>query len=393
MTRASGNARTARPMLRALVAAGLVVAGIGVIGLIGAGASVAWVSAAFLVVTTTYLVIGLLIIERRPGNLVGPLILALGAIITAYLVLDSFMRQPGPPPASDLAALVVYTMDGPMFFLIGMLFLFFPDGRLPSPRWRVLVALDVVLMAAVAVGALFRPGSFAYYPWLENPLGDSANPLFALWEPAYVLIVLVVAVSALSLLGRWRRGSPVERAQLKWVAASAVLVAGAMLFYGGTAGPGQYSQAGDLSVGAALTLFPVAIGIAVLRYRLYEIDRLISRTLGWAIVTALLVAVFAAVVVALQAVLAGFTQGQTLAVAASTLVAFAMFQPVRHRVQAAVDRRFDRSRYDAQRTVDVFGEALRNEVDLVRLRVALVQTAGGAVHPLTAAVWLRRGSQ
>ena len=278
-----------------------------------------------------------------------------------------------------------------MFFTVGMLFLFFPDGRLPSPRWRLLVAVDLVLLLAVSVGSLFRPGPFAYYPWVVNPLGDPASPALALWEPAYILIVGVVALAALSLVGRWRRAGVVERAQLKWVAASAALIAAAMLFYGGTAGPGQYSQVGDLLVGAALAVFPMAIGIAVLRYHLYEIDRLISRTLGWAIVTALLVGVFAAAVVGLQAALDSVTQGQTLAVAASTLVACALFQPIRGRVQRAVDRRFDRSRYDAQRTVDGFVEALRYEVDPARLRGVLVETARDAVHPLAASVWLRRG--
>ena len=138
---------------------------------------------------------------------------------------------------------------------------------------------------------------------------------------------------------------------------------------------------------------PVTIGIAVLRYRLYEIDRIISRTIGWALVSGILVAVFAGVVVALQTVLAGITQGETLAVAASTLVAFAIFQPVRRRVQSAVDRRFDRARYDAQRTVDTFAEHLRSEVDLGRLRSALVVTADRAVRPVGAAIWLRAGSE
>ncbi|MEO6208199.1 MAG: hypothetical protein ABIP77_09630, partial [Candidatus Limnocylindrales bacterium] len=137
---------------------------------------------------------------------------------------------------------------------------------------------------------------------------------------------------------------------------------------------------------------PLAMGIAVLKYRLYEIDRLISRTIGWALVTGALVAVFAGGVLALQALLAGFTQGQTLAVAASTLVAFALFQPVRRRVQTAVDRRFDRSRYDGERTAAAFAEQLRNEVDLARLRVALLATADDAVRPVSATVWLRAGS-
>ncbi len=140
-----------------------------------------------------------------------------------------------------------------------------------------------------------------------------------------------------------------------------------------------------------MTLIPVAIGVAILRYRLYEIDRLVSRTIGWALVTAVLVGVFATLVVTLQTVFAQLANESSLAVAASTLVAFALFQPVRRRVQRAVDRRFDRARYDGQRTVDAFAERLRNEVDLAALRSSLAATANDAVRPGRSRVWLRGG--
>ena len=145
---------------------------------------------------------------------------------------------------------------------------------------------------------------------------------------------------------------------------------------------------GALSV-ALLALVPLAVGIAILRYRLYEIDRIISRTIGLALVTGLLIAVFASSVVALQAALTGFTQGQTLAVAASTLVAFSLFQPVRHRVQRAVDRRFDRARYNGERTAAAFADQLRDEVDLPSLQRQLAGVVGTAVRPDGVAIWLR----
>ena len=137
-----------------------------------------------------------------------------------------------------------------------------------------------------------------------------------------------------------------------------------------------------------IALVPVALAVAVLRYRLYEIDRVISRTLGWAIVTALLAGVLVGGIVILQAVLAPFTNENTIAVAASTLVAAALFQPLRRRVQRAVDRRFDRARYDGQGTVDAFAEHLRSDVDLGSLRSSLAATADNAVRPTSAAVWL-----
>ena len=134
---------------------------------------------------------------------------------------------------------------------------------------------------------------------------------------------------------------------------------------------------------------PIAVGIAILRYRLYDIDRLISRTIGWAVVTAILGGVFIGGVVVMQTLLASLTRENTFAVAVSTLVAFALFQPLRRRVQRAVDRRFDRARYDGQRTTAVFADRVRNEVDLGTLHAELVATAADAVRPTGATLWLR----
>src|SRR4051794_39798763 len=141
----------------------------------------------------------------------------------------------------------------------------------------------------------------------------------------------------------------------------------------------------------ALIALPIAIGIAILRYRLYEIDRIVSRTIGWAIVSGVLAAVFVALVVTLQAVLAPVTRESTLAVAASTLVAFGLFQPLRRRVQRSVDRRFDRGRYDGQRMAGAFAERLRSEGDLATIRTSLAAAADDAVRPTSAAVWLSTG--
>lgn len=195
-----------------------------------------------------------------------------------------------------------------------------------------------------------------------------------------------------ALVVRWRRGSTLERTQIKWVAAaSVVLLVGeiaSLLTFDPT------NPLGNPITFAAATLctavVPLAMGVAILRYRLYEIDRLISRTIGWAIVTGLLVAVFAGAVVGLQALLAGFTQGQTLAVAASTLVAFALFQPVRRQVQRAVDRRFDRARYDAERTAGAFADRLRDETDIETVTADLTATTRAALAPAGLGIWIRR---
>ena len=140
---------------------------------------------------------------------------------------------------------------------------------------------------------------------------------------------------------------------------------------------------------AGVMAMPIAIGIAILRYRLYEIDRIISRTVGWAVVTALLLAVFASLVIGLQAILADLTQGETLAVAASTLAAAALFQPVRRRVQHLVDRRFDRGRYDGDRAAAVFGERLRDRVDLAGVERDLHRVADETLRPASVSIWVR----
>ena len=199
-------------------------------------------------------------------------------------------------------------------------------------------------------------------------------------------IVAVSVLGAAAVVVRYRRGTQVERQQLRWFLAAVLLavIPIAVSPQQGIGGPIWL-----LVAAVGLLLVPISVGIAVTRYRLYEIDRLISRTIGWALVSGLLVAVFAALVVGLQGLLAGFTQGQTLAVAASTLVAFALFQPLRRRVQRAVDHRFDRARYDGDRIVASFAERLRAEVDLVEVVDGMRATVEATVRPGSAGVWLR----
>ena len=327
----------------------------------------------FVVTTLSFLVVGGLVVERRRENLVGVLVLVLGLLIASYVVFDAWVRLEAP--GHRYVALAVSLLDGPMFLALALLFLRFPDGKLPGPGWSWIVAASGVLASLVLIGAALRPGPFPYYTWLENPLPAVPNPITAAWDAIYGLLVGCVAIASFSLVGRWRRASRLERTQLKWVAAAGTLVALAMLTYGLSAGPGQYSEAGDLSVGLALALFPIAIGIAILRYRLYEIDRLITRTIGWTLTTGLIVAMFAGTVIGLQGILAPVTGGNTVAVAASTLTVAALFQPLRRGVQRVIDRRFDRARYDAQRTVEAFAARVRDEVDLSTLRATLATSA------------------
>jgi hypothetical protein len=222
------------------------------------------------------------------------------------------------------------------------------------------------------------------------------EPVLDVLGPATRLAtVLAVPCALASVVIRFRRGDAVERTQLKWLLTATAMAGIALLVSALTTAVGAIALAiPAYSIGLfAFSALPVAIGIAVLRYRLYEIDRIISRTIGWAIVTGLLVSVFAAGVVALQMAFADLTQGNTIAVAVSTLAAAALFQPLRRRVQHAVDRRFDRARYDTHRTVNAFAERLRDEVALDAVEADLRGTITGSVKPSSYALWLRAASQ
>jgi hypothetical protein len=267
--------------------------------------------------------------------------------------------------------------------------LIFPDGHLLSPRWRWVVGLSGAALLALAVAEIFGQALIGATEDLPNPFVIPAlEPLVAALQAfATVGSSVGFAAAVLAVIIRFRRGNETERHQLKWlIAVSAVA---AIAFPLANVLPASLFADVFLLIGLlALFALPLAIGVAILRYRLYDIDRIISRTIGWTLVSGLLVAAFAVVVIGLQAALTGVTQGDTLAVAASTLIAFALFQPVRGAVQRAVDRRFDRGRYDAQLTVDAFAERLRDEVDLDTLADELERTVNGAIRPTAASLWL-----
>ena len=198
-----------------------------------------------------------------------------------------------------------------------------------------------------------------------------------------------MAIGAISVLVRFRRSQGLERQQLRWMMAALTLVplaviAGFLLVTGGAP-----SQVAWIPALVAFMLPPLAVGIAVLRYRLYEIDRIISRTIGWAAVTTVLAVVFVAVILVTQTALASITTSNTFAVAASTLVVSALFQPLRRRVQATVDRRFNRARYDAKRTVAAFAGRLRDELDIEALTTVIAAAVMQTVEPVSVSLWLR----
>jgi hypothetical protein len=259
----------------------------------------------------------------------------------------------------------------------------------------------LAIVVAITIGsaaALVHPGPIPASA-ANNPLGVSGlRGSEAVWTVAVILILGSLAAALLLALAavivRLRRSEGVEQAQLKWFVAAIVAVCACVTLGfadGGYLGlaEGASPTGFDLLAYASQSLPPIAVGVAVLRYHLFEIDRIISRTLSWAMLTGLLGAVFIGLVVGLQAVFANVTRTNTLAVAASTLVVAALFQPLRRGIQSAVDRRFNRSRYDAERTVAEFATRLRNEVEITTVTTDLHGTVLRAVNPSSLGLWIR----
>ena len=340
----------------------------------------------------SFTLVGALLMTRVPTNPIGALLLAAGTTLVASITIGTYAdvgaTQLPPWPGAMFARLVgdvsfIYPF---VIALIGVPLLF-PDGRLPSRRYRWVVLITVAFMVVWTIlGTVFSSSVVGMVPALA-----ALQPVVTIAETFVLLGTLVsFGAAALAIVIRYRRGGTVERQQIKWLAAD-VAVAAFVLPLGLVLTDVALDVADALSSIAIFALFtlPVVIGVAILRYRLYDIDRIISRTIGWALVTGLLVAVFAGGVIVLQAVLSPFTNEDTLAVAASTLFAFALFQPVRGRVQRAVDRRFDRARYDGERVVASFAGRLRDQVDLGTLEAEIARVAHETVKPDTVAVWLR----
>ena len=341
--------------------------------------------------------VGAIIASRRPEIRIGRILQAGGPLVIGVFLgfLVSATRSLAAGPGDLLGALAGWWAAVSIFpaILIAwpLVAVLFPDGRLPGPHWRwpaILVAVGEVAVsgiAAITVGPV-APG----LP--DNPFGVlnlASSSVAILGLIGTALVVLSLALAFLAIAVRWRQGNRLVRAQLKWLLGA--LAVGGILFPIGFGGD-VVNVLDFLGVGSA-TLVPIAIGIAVLRYRLYDIDRIVSRTIAYVIVTGVLGAVFAIVVVGLQAILVTVTENGGIPIAVSTLVVVALLQPLRRRVQRAVDRRFDRARYDADQTVRTFASRLRGNLDLGAVSAEILGTATSAVRPTAASIWLRGTSR
>ena len=339
--------------------------------------------------------VGAVLAGRRPRHPVGWLLLVLGLAVTASGVVDGYARygllaRPGALPAARWLAVFSPATLYLGFVCVGLVLLLTPSGSLPSPRWRwwarLAVAGPVVFLLALAVG----PG-LVIAPY--DPVIDQVTSRALAGAVAVAIAVSVaIAVGGLvvgvwSLVVRYRRARGMEREQLRWVAFAAALTVppAAILLIGvvvGTTG----AVLVVLAAGICMALLPLAIGAAILRYRLYDLDRIISRTLAYGLLTVLLGGAYAVVALGLGQLLG---QDSSLAVAGATLAVAALFQPARRRIQALVDRRFNRRRHDAARTIAAFSSRLRQQVDLDTLTAELLAVLDQTMQPTSVSLWLR----
>jgi hypothetical protein len=343
--------------------------------------------------------VGAVIVPRMPPeNRIGWLFCAIGLIwavlhFSAEYAIYTLLAAPGSLPAGEVAGWI-YTWPWVLALgLIVFLGLLFPDGRLPSDRWRWFARLSALLTLVGASLAAFSPGLPVGLPAIRNPLGIEGLP--DAYKPVQTLMLLLIAVSAASLLVRRLYARGVERLQTKWFTyATAVAASGAIFKY-------VISEPLDLvwlgRVGYALVLIglaglPISMGIAITRYRLYEIDIIINRTLVYGALTATLAVVYTGGVTATQAIfqtLTGQQEQSQLVIVISTLVIAALFNPLRRRIQSFIDRRFYRRKYDARKTFEGFSAKLRDETDLDALSDDLVGIVRETMQPEHVTLWLR----
>jgi hypothetical protein len=351
-------------------------------------------AAVHLLLQASLTLVGVLVVWRRSGNRVGWLLSAAALVSAAQYLFAGYsvygLLSDARPPRADLAAWV-YTWSGALLSPpLALVALSFPDGHIRLRRAKLGVA--VTLLGAVFFSGLLalRPGPLLNVPFVENPfglavVGDTQGPLLAL-----VVIVFLSGMGLMlsSLWERFRRSTGDERLQLKWVL-EAVGVTSSLLLI--VAFPLVFTNwdAAKVVFSVAASLVPLSIGVAILRHRLYDIDVLINRTLVYGLTTGGIATAFFGGIVILQTLLRPFTTGSEIAVAASTLLTVALFQPLRSRMQRAVDRRFSRARYDAARTLDAFAVELRDEVDLESVQADLLAAVNQTMSPTHASLWLR----
>jgi hypothetical protein len=353
--------------------------------------------------TVTFGTVGALIVAAR-RNVIGWLLLVAGVLSGIQCFAEEYaifgiVARPGSLPA---AAIVGWVNSWIWVITVALVAIFvpllFPNGHFLSPRWRAVGVATIAAAIFLGAALALNEGPLNNAPFVTNPFGVAGfraiDPISKTSGPAFLIgyggMIACAAAAISSVVVRFRSSRGVERQQIKTLA-----FGGGILVVGFLAGGGLQEQGkiGQLFFIAAMQVVPVAVAVAVLRYRLYDIDLLINRAIVYGATTAAIGAAFFAGIVVLQAALRPLTGGSELAVAASTLLCFALFQPIRRRVQSTVDRRFYRSRYDAGRTIDAFTARLAGQVDLDAVGAELTAAVGATVRPSHVSLWLRRSRQ
>jgi hypothetical protein len=364
-----------------------------------------WVALALVVAIITYPAAGWLIAARRPENPIGWLLLAIGASWGAGATStysDYTLKLHHDLPGGALVAVVGAAFWMPAIGMTGtFLLLLFPDGHLPGRRWRYVAWASAVAMVAGLIYLVFRPGPLADagYPGTENPAGiDALGPVLGVGWVAILVLVATMVASAASLVVRYRRARGVERQQVKWLAAAAAgvaLVYAVVVPLGAVVDPSSQHTPTWLSAAQSVSLLsfgliPVAIVFAVLRYRLYEIDVIIRRTLIYAVLVAVLAGLYLGGVTVVGGLLRTVTGGSgAVGVTVSTLAVAAAFHPLRRRIQRAVDHRFYRGRYNAARTLESFSGRLREQVEIEAVSGEVLHVVRETLQPAHVSLWLR----
>jgi hypothetical protein len=337
---------------------------------------------------------GALIVSRRPSHPIGWLLCAFGlanglAAFASEYAIYGLVSTPGAAPGAAALAWVTSWLFAVNLALLTTLLLLFPSGRPPSPRWRWVLWLASVGNGLIVIGAL------ALWPLRGAALLQTNGPaepgsvLAELGNVGFLAALAALLVAGASLVVRFRRARGVERQQLKWLLyAVAIAVLGTPLL---SLAPSRTPElVVDLASALLIALIPVTVGLAILKYRLYDIDRLINRTLVYGLLTALLASVYALVVLVLGQLFGGLgTNLPNWAVAAATLAVAALFRPARRRIQQGVDRRFNRRKYDAAKTIEAFSARLRDQIDLNTLASELLAVVDQTMQPTRDSLWLR----
>jgi hypothetical protein len=349
----------------------------------------------------TWSAVGALLEVRRSDLPIGRLMIIVGCglALSVLTVAVAFAALAEDSAAGSQVASIAGGMTGlltPILVLVFYLPFIFPTGRGQTARWDTIGRIFLWVAMIFAAVLVLQPGDVHLLPGIRNPIGfgPDLRPVFGEGVAGGVNAVAIAILSPLLILSvasRYRLAGTIERQQLKWFlsASATILVAGTIMFLAAVFTKGPIGESPLIVFALAAMTVPLAIGIGILRYRLFEIDRIVSRTIAYAIVTAILALVFGVVIILLSTALSTMAQGQTIAVAASTATAFVVFQPVLRRVRDRVDRRFDRARYDAERTVTGFAERLRDQIDLAHVSSDLDSTIRAAISPRSVGIWLR----